>query len=316
MSKTVTQLKADILAAALAVIVSFVALSAATYAWYVSNNTVNATASTISAQANGMVLQIAPSKNAIHNGSDHQTTAASLGHEISPSSTNDATPWFVPKSWNGTDVSGYQKATIADQLEGGYKLEGDPKTYYAYTMAEYTLYTISQTGEADVYLDNSSSNGPVVVTASEGASKDWFDKIKGSLRVGLLIDDQLKVVYAPVLPTGKGNDVSATEGWGCVNSGSLSVTMAPSYAHVCGGNMIDQNNKNWGATGSGDSYVRPTGDAQMLAHVGYNGTNFKVVIWMEGTDSDCQNMSGLDVGEGSPTFDVTVSLVGIVPDSK
>lgn len=91
MSKTVTQLKADILAAALAVIVSFVALGAATYAWYVSNNTVNATTSTISAQANGMVLQIAPSKNAIHNGSDHQTTAASRGHEISPSSTNDAT---------------------------------------------------------------------------------------------------------------------------------------------------------------------------------------------------------------------------------
>ena len=134
--------------------------------------------------------------------------------------------------------------------------------------------------------------------------------------MGLLINDELKVVYAPVLPTGKGNDVSATEGWSCVNPGSLSVTMAPSYAHIYGGNMVDQNNKNWGATGSGDSYVKPTGDAQMLAHVGYNGTNFKVVIWMEGTDNDCQNMSGLDVGEGSPAFDVTVSLVGIVPDSK
>ena len=263
-----------------------------------------------------MVLQIASGPNAIHDGSDHQTTAASTGHEISPSSTDDAHSWFVPKSWNGTDVSGYQKATISKQLEGSYTLKGDTETYYAYTMAEYTLYTINQTGEADVYLDNSSSNGPVVVTASEGASKDWFDKIKGSLRVGLLINDELKVVYAPVLPTGKGNDVSATEGWSCVNSGSLSVTMAPSYAHVYGGNMIDQNNKNWGATRSGDSYVKPMGDARMLAHVGYNGTNFKVVIWMEGTDNDCQNMSGLDVGEGSPTFDVAVSLVGIVPDSK
>lgn len=316
MAKTVRRLKADILGAALTVIVSFVALGAATYAWYVSNNTVNATTSTISAQANGMVLQIASGPNAIHNGSDHQTTAASHGHEISPSSTNDALNWHVPKSWNGTNVSGYQGATIFDQRDGSYTLKGDPKTYYAYTMAEYTLYTINQTGEADVYLDNSSSNGPVVVTASEGASKDWFDKIKGSLRVGLLIDDKLKVVYAPVLPTGKGNDVSATEGWSCVNSGNLSVTMAPSYAHVYSDNMVDQNGKNWGATGSGDSYAKPTGDAQMLAHVGYNGTNFKVVIWMEGTDNDCQNMSGLDVGEGSPTFDVAVSLVGIVPDSK
>ena len=309
-------MKKQLAIAALSVVMAAVALGSATYAWFVSNTKVDGTTSTVSAQANGMVLQIAPGKDVIHDGSDHQTTAASRGHEISPSSTNDASSWFVPKSWNGTDVSGYQKATITDQLEGGYKLEGDPKTYYAYTMAEYTLYTINQTGEADVYLDNSSSNGPVVVTASKGASQDWFNKIKGSLRVGLLINDELKVVYAPVLPTGKGNDVSATEGWSCVNPGSLSVTMAPSYAHIYGGNMVDQNNKNWGATGSGDSYVKPTGDAQMLAHVGYNGTNFKVVIWMEGTDNDCQNMSGLDVGEGSPAFDATVSLVGIVPDSK
>lgn len=309
-------MKKQLAIAALSVVMAAVALGSATYAWFVSNTKVDGTTSTVSAQANGMVLQIASGPNAIHNGSDHQTTAASRGHEISPSSTNDALNWYVPKSWNGTNVSGYQKATISKQLEGGYKLEGDPKTYYAYTMAEYTLYTINQTGEADVYLDNSSSNGPVVVTASQGASQDWFNKIKGSLRVGLLINDELKVVYAPVLPTGKGNDVSATEGWSCVNPGSLSVTMAPSYAHVYGGNMVDQNNKNWGATGSGDSYVKPTGEAQMLAHVGYNGTNFKVVIWMEGTDNDCQNMSGLDVGEGSPTFGVTVSLVGIVPDSK
>lgn len=40
----------------------------------------------------------------------------------------------------------------------------------------------------------------------------------------------------------------------------------------------------------------------------------KVAVWIESTDSDCQNMSGLDVGEGSPTFDVTVSLVGIMSD--
>lgn len=313
---SVKQIKKQLAVAALSVVMAAVALGSATYAWFVSNTKVDGTSSTVSAQANGMVLQIAPGKDAIHDGSDHQTTAASRGHEISPSSTNDALNWYVPKSWNGTDVSGYQKATISKQLEGAYTLEGDTEIYYAYTMAEYTLYTINQTGEADVYLDNSSSNGPVVVTASEGASKEWFDKIKGSLRVGLLIDDQLKVVYAPILPTGKGNDVSATEGWSCVSPNSLSVTMAPSYAHVSGDNMVDQNGKNWGATGNGDSYVKPTGEAQMLAHVGYNGTNFKVVIWMEGTDNDCQNMSGLDVGEGSPTFDVTVSLVGIVPDSK
>ena len=34
-------------------------------------------------------------------------------------------------------------------------------------------------------------------------------------------------------------------------------------------------------------------------------------IWMEGTDSDCVNMNGLDNGTDNPTFDVTVSLVGV-----
>ena len=165
-------MKKQLAIAALSVVMAAVALGSATYAWFVSNTKVDGTTSTVSAQANGMVLQIASGPNAIHDGSDHQTTAASTGHEISPSSTDDAHSWFVPKSWNGTDVSGYQKATISKQLEGSYTLKGDTETYYAYTMAEYTLYTINQTGEADVYLDNSSSNGPVVVTASEGASKD------------------------------------------------------------------------------------------------------------------------------------------------
>lgn len=42
----------------------------------------------------------------------------------------------------------------------------------------------------------------------------------------------------------------------------------------------------------------------------------KVAVWIEDTGGDRQNMSVLDVGEGSLAFDVMVSLVGIVPDSK
>lgn len=196
---SVKQMKKQLAIAALSVVMAAVALGSATYAWFVSNTKVDGTTSTVSAQANGMVLQIASGPNAIHDGSDHQTTAASRGHEISPSSTNDALNWYVPKSWNGTDVSGYQKTTISKQLEGAYALEGDSETYYAYTMAEYTLYTINQTGEADVYLDNSSSNGPVVVTASEGASQEWFDKIRRAQgwpqicwRASRLDDDSLR----------------------------------------------------------------------------------------------------------------------------
>lgn len=314
MHDSVTKLKIQLIGAALTVVVSAVALSATTYAWFVTNSRVSATTSTISAQANGMVLQIAKGNNVTHDGSDKQTTASSEGHEISPSSTNDAQSWFVPKTWSGTSVSGYQKVTVDGT--GKYTLTGGSDSYYAYVAADYTLYTVTNTGIADVYLDGTN---PVTIKPSDNATQEWFDKIEGSLRVGIVINDELKVVYAPVEPstTDRGNDVSFTIGWSCVATEGT-VTKAPDYAHVYGTNLTDQNGGNWAATGSGGSYSKPTGtNPQAIAkNVGYNGTNMKVVIWMEGTDSDCQNWSERDKNTAAPTFDVTVSLVGIVPDSK
>lgn len=316
MTKTIRQLKIDILGAALAVIVSFVALGAATYAWYVFNNTVNATTSTISAQANGMVLQIVEGDTPDH-GSDTSTVASATGHEISPASTNDAKSWYVPQGWQGVNVSTYQKVntSISGETPGKYTIQGND--YYAFTAANYTLYTVANTGVADVYLD--SSNGSPITITQHGGTQKWFDKIKGSLRVGIVINGELRVVYAPTAPstTDTGNDVTTVAGWSCVDSESLNKVVAPTYLHLSGTVSVDQNGDNWGATKAGEGYVKPSGNAQKVASlVDYNGTNMKIVIWMEGTDSDCQNWSEQDKNTIAPTFDVTVSLVGIVPDSK
>lgn len=314
MHDSVKKLKVQLVGAALTVVVSAVALSATTYAWFAANNRVHANTSTISAQANGMVLQIAKGNDVTHDGSDKQTTASSTGHEISPSSTNDAKSWFVPKSWQGTDVSSYQKANT--DASGKYALAGGTDSYYAYVAADYTLYTVTNTGIADVYLDGTN---PVTIKPTDNATQEWFDKIEGSLRVGIVINDELKVVYAPVEPstTEHGNDASSTTGWSCV-AAEGTTTQAPSYAHVAGATLIDQNGGDWAATGSGGSYSKPAGaNPRAIAKgVGYNGTNMKIVIWMEGTDSDCQNWSEQDKNTAAPTFDVTVSLVGIIPDSK
>ena len=316
MAKTVRQLKTDMLGAALAVIVSFVALGAATFAWYVSNNTVNATTSTISAQANGMVLQIVEGDTPDH-GSDTSTVASATGHEISPSSTNDAKNWYVPQGWQGVNVSTYQKVdtSILGEAPGKYTIQGND--YYAFTAANYTLYTVANTGVADVYLD--ASNGSPITIAQHGGTQEWFDKIKGSLRVGIVINGELRVVYAPTAPstTDTGNDVTTVAGWSCVDSESLNKVVAPTYLHLSGTDSLDQNDDNWGATKAGEVYIKPSGNAQKVASsVDYNGTNMKIVIWMEGTDSDCQNWSEQDKNTTAPTFDVTVSLVGIVPDGK
>lgn len=316
MARTVRQLKTDMLGAAFAVIVSFVALGAATYAWYVSNSTVNATTSTISAQANGMVLQIVEGNTPDH-GSDTSTVASATGHEISPSSTNDAKSWYVPQGWQGVNVSTYQKVDtfISGEAPGKYTIQGND--YYAFTAANYTLYTVANTGVADVYLD--ASNGSPITITQHGGTQEWFDKIKGSLRVGILINGKLRVVYAPTAPstTEMGNDVATVAGWSCVDSESLNKVVAPTYLHLSGADSFDQNGDNWGATKAGEVYIKPSGNAQKVAsNVDYNGTNMKIVIWMEGTDSDCQNWSEQSKNTAVPTFDVTVSLVGIVPDSK
>lgn len=314
MRDSVRKLKIQLIGAALTVVVSAVALSATTYAWFVTNSRVHATTSTISAQANGMVLQIAQRKNVTHDGSDKQTTVSSAGHEISPSSTNDAQSWFVPKFWQGTDVSGYQEANT--DTGGRYTLTSGTDSYYAYVAADYTLYTVTNTGIADVYLDGTN---PVIIKPSGNVTDEWFNKIKGSLRVGIVIEDELKVVYAPVEPstTEHGNDAFSTTGWSCV-AAEGAATQAPSYAHVAGTTLIDQNGCDWAATGSGGSYSKPVGanPKAIAKNVGHDGTNMKIVIWMEGTDSDCQNWSEQDKNIAAPTFDVTVSLVGIIPDSK
>lgn len=316
MRDSVKKLKIQLIGAALTVVVSAVALSATTYAWFVTNSRVHATTSTISAQANGMVLQIVEGNTPDH-GSDTSTVASAAGHEISPSSTNDAKNWYVPQGWQGVKVSTYQKVdtSISGEDPGKYTIQGND--YYAFTAANYTLYTVANTGVADVYLD--ASNGSPITITQHGGTQKWFDKIKGSLRVGIVINGELRVVYAPAAPstTDTGNDVTTVAGWSCVDSESLSKVVAPTYLHLSGTDLLDQNSNNWGAMKTGEGYVKPSGNAQKIAsNVDYNGTNMKVVVWMEGTDSDCQNMSGLDVGEGSPTFDVTVSLVGIVADSK
>ena len=311
-------MKRQLAIASLSVVMAGFALASATYAWFVSNTKVDATSSSISAQANGMVLQIVKAGDSIHDGGDHRTSATVAGHEISPSSTNDASDWYVPASWSGTDVNGYQRVSINDRSQGNYSLTGGSDEFYAYTLASYTLYTITQTGEADVYLDGADGENALVITPSEGASDEWFNKIKGSLRVGLLINDELKLVYAPIEPKGHGNDSNPTKGWSCVDpkDATLSQTISPSYAYVSGTNYVDKSGNNWAATKSGETYVRPAENPAKLARVGYEGTNLKVIMWMEGTTEACQNMSGLDTGTDAPTFDVTLNLVGVVPDSN
>ena len=288
----VKKMKMQLMATAASVLISGVALTSATYAWYVSNHTVEATTTQISATTNGFILQIATADQGPQHGGEQTSLAASTkGGRISPSSTDNLVDWYVCEGWNGEGkVTSYRTPIFTTKAEdpnvkpGQYGDIKDP--HYAYLKSEYVLYTITETGLADVYLDASDNK---------------------------YIDDgeeELKVVYAPYEETGKGNDAEAVNGWTCIGTGTDDKLkpVAVTYPYIYATTYADQNNQNWVATKVGKNYEVSSGTQKIASSVGYDGVKMRVYIWMEGTDADCVNNAA---AEDQATYNVNVKLAGI-----
>ena len=306
--KQIRRMRIQLGAAIAMIFVAGIALVSATYAWFISNNKVKGTTTMISATTNGFILQIAEGDNVQHGGDQVSLTAASVGHKISPSSTNDIKTWYVSQGW-GSDgrVTSYDQPAI--DKTGKYTVAGED--YYAYVVSEYTLYTITDSGYADVYLNGSEDGGAVQVTAEDG---DGSTRVIDSMRVAITIQDgdgpeELKLVYSPTDETGKGNDADAKDGWTYVDS--VNSTTAATYPHVYGTTYIDQDNHNWAAIKNGEDFTLPGNltNKKIAEHVGYDGVKMRIYIWMEGTDADCVN-NGEE--EDTSTYRVTVSLAGVM----
>lgn len=318
----VKKMKMQLMATAASVLISGIALTSATYAWYVSNHTVEATTTKISATTNGFILQIATAEQGPQHGGEQTSLAASTtGGVISPSSTNDLINWYVCEGWNGEGkVTSYRKPTfVADGKPGQYGTDDDP--HYAYLKSEYILYTINETGYADVYLD-ASEGSPITLSANGTPTTDTIPK---SMRVGITIqnikknadnkyiddgEEELKVVYAPYEETEKGNDAEARDGWTCIGNGidGKLKPVAVTYPYIYATTYTDQNNQNWVATKVGKNYEVSSGTKKIASSVGYDGVKMRVYIWMEGTDADCVNNAA---AEDPATYNVNVKLAGI-----
>lgn len=310
-------LKAQLVAAAVSVVLSAFALSAATYAWYVANTKVSATTSTISATTNGFILQIDELKNgAQHGGEQKSLEAQTTGATLSPSSTDDLKNWYVCNGWNNqglvTDYSTPSFSTDAKALPGEYEVAG--KKYNAFIQSDYIVYTITDTGTADVYLD--ASDGPPVTIEPGGGEAS--ETMVGSLRVAIATQAigsdgksgtgpvDLRVVYAVSNETGKGNDASAIDGWTSIQNIDGKPTLAQAtYRHIYADSM-----NAWVATkGDSGDYSVAAGTEPIARGVGYNGVAVHVYIWMEGTDADCVN--GKSIENSSTTYNVSVKLAGV-----
>lgn len=147
-NNTISMLKKQLIGATAGALTALVALSSATYAWYVANNTVKATTNTVSAKTNGFVLQI----NDAASGADHGSGTKSLeafsnGGILSPASSDDITNWYICQGMNDAGkVVNYKSPDFdigVDAKPGQYTLD---KKYFAFIKSDYIVYTISQTG--------------------------------------------------------------------------------------------------------------------------------------------------------------------------
>lgn len=313
------KLKRELIGAAASLMVSAVALSSATYAWYVTNNTVQATTTTISATTNGFILQIAKAEDGAQHGGEQMSLAAStVGGRITPSSTNDLKEWYICRGWDSAGkVTSYAKPTFSTgegTKPGQYEASGE--THFAYIQSEYIVYTITESGFADVYLD-ASDGSPIAVSVDNGKTAT-STTIPDSMRIAITTQpldtdgktptgtETLRVVYAPKAVTGSGNDSLAIEDkWTYIN-GTQPVEVT--YRHIHETTYTDQNGKNWAATKSGEDYTVADNSEAIATDVGYNGIMLRVYIWMEGTDADCVNNAA---AEDEATYSVTLKLAGV-----
>lgn len=316
------QLKRELIGAAVSLIIAAVALTSATYAWYVTNNTVEATTTTISATTNSFILQIADAElGAQHGGNQMSLAASQIGGRITPSSTNNLKDWYVCQGWNSEGkVTTYQKIAFASgegAKSGQYEAGGE--THFAYIKSEYILYTIMESGFADVYLD--ASDGPPITVAIDNGLTATTTTVPDSMRIALTTQplaadgktptgtEDLRVVYAPKAVSGSGNDSQISENlkdkWTYIN---VDKPAEVTYPHIYEETYVDQSGKNWAASKSGDSYTVQENSMAIAENVGYNGVLLRVYIWMEGTDADCVNN---EAAQDEATYSVTVKLAGV-----
>ena len=193
----IRKLKKQLVLGIISFVITAIALTTTTYAWFVANNKVTAKTSTISATTNGFILQIAKLSDGVqHGGQQESLEAYTTGAVLSPASTDNLADWYTCQGWDEKGlITSYKKPDFLQEGDsvkpGTYREAG--MDYHAYIRSDYIVYTITDTGKADVYLADDGEGEPIVVKAHTG------DAHKSRRKNPCIVDDQtvsrIQVVY-------------------------------------------------------------------------------------------------------------------------
>lgn len=141
-TKTVKALKKQLVAAIAMVLVAAVALGSSTYAWFVTNNKVDATTSTISAQSNAAFMTIA---NGTSGAKSVDTTSVTT--TVTTKALYPATFGEEEGSTKGTFMTGYGTTLENGALKGELTTIGTPENAVTKEYALQQDYNISSKGQ-------------------------------------------------------------------------------------------------------------------------------------------------------------------------
>lgn len=178
---TVKQLKKQLAAAIAMVVVSVVALSSSTYAWFVSNNSVTADGLTVQATSEAGILIRHKTADNSEVFASSATGLFATAQTLYPTSTVSGTTWFHASAQKVNESAAAQGTmkTLTLNVTDGVAEDNDSKAYYIVDAFElYTTGTATDLKISDIKVTNANAT---------------FDK---SLRV-LVECGENKYVFAP-----------------------------------------------------------------------------------------------------------------------
>ena len=276
-------LKKQMGAAIAMVLVAAIALAASTYAWFVTNNKVDATTSTISAQSNAAFMKIKWD-------SDGNQTATTSDKTADFANINDASALY-PAQWSN-DFNSNKQLSLVDAI---YNFE--------------TAYGTDPTAQGVM----KSGDWTLVGTPAEAVTKGYA--VKNTFKISSKGTDltKLKVDGSKILTTGTTTGNTTDQGNSKLDSALRILVCCNDNWVLCNkdGVLLDSENRtsttdseNYGLFGSGDNTVTVNHDRD---------TTVDMYVYYDGNDNEVYSNNLANLKDAASRITISFSAT---PDNK